>query len=336
MTTSAVLIGRKEAGDLLLSLRGLGWLILVSAALSSFALLLVSNTELSLLDNAQVVYDMTCIVTALGSLLALVVGLDTIGGERGRGSLLALLLAPLSRAELLFGKLIGIALSWLVMALLAVPYVWAVGSTGQNLGASLILLGLFGTPVVLGFGFLGMALGAWLKETRSGQICGLVVLVTTTSPLVLGPGLRQSRVGQILNSINPFASAANAFDAGIINSIAPWSMSGYMTTVAAWFVLTFRARLGGLSSHCTLKERRHASWSAPPPCRSGHLSAWCPCRRCRDHADTGERQSGVTTDGRHAQLPIHDPQHGTGARYRHDCMAEPGSGRPGQGAAGRP
>ena len=45
----AYLIARKEAGELLLSLRGLTWLMAVAIALSAFGLLLVSNTELSLL-----------------------------------------------------------------------------------------------------------------------------------------------------------------------------------------------------------------------------------------------------------------------------------------------
>src|SRR5229473_2172541 len=82
-----ILIARKEAGELLLSQRGLAWLLAMAAALSGFALLLVSNSELSLLDNAQVVYDMVGIVGALGALLALVVGIDATGGERERGSL---------------------------------------------------------------------------------------------------------------------------------------------------------------------------------------------------------------------------------------------------------
>jgi len=111
----ALLIARKEAGELLLSQRGLAWLMAMTAALSGFALLLVSNTELSLLDNAQVVYDMVGIVGALGALLAIVVGIDSTGGERERGSLVPLLLVPASREAILLGKIGGIAIAWAVM-----------------------------------------------------------------------------------------------------------------------------------------------------------------------------------------------------------------------------
>ena len=84
--TSTVLIARKEGRELLLSFRGLAWILAMTVALSVFDLLFVSNTELSLLDNAQVVYAMVGIVTALGALLAVVVGTDTVAGERERGT----------------------------------------------------------------------------------------------------------------------------------------------------------------------------------------------------------------------------------------------------------
>jgi len=155
------LIARKEAGELLLNLRGLTWLITVSVCLSAFGLLLVSNTELSLLDNAQVVYDMTGIVTALSGLLALVVGTDTIAGERERGSLVPLLLTPAPRNGILFGKLGGVAIAWTIMYFLSLPYLWAVGSTGQNMLDGMLVLAILGTPVVLGFGFFGLVLGGY-------------------------------------------------------------------------------------------------------------------------------------------------------------------------------
>lgn len=74
---SSILIARKEAGTLLRGPRGLAWLVAMAVALSIFCLLLVSDTELSLLDNAQVVYDMAGLITALGALLAVILGVET-------------------------------------------------------------------------------------------------------------------------------------------------------------------------------------------------------------------------------------------------------------------
>ena len=68
------LIARKEAAEIVTSPRGLAWLLVLTGTLSGFSLLFVANTELSLLDNAQVVYDMLGVVTALGALLAVIAG----------------------------------------------------------------------------------------------------------------------------------------------------------------------------------------------------------------------------------------------------------------------
>ena len=232
-----LLIAGKETGELLLDLRGLAWLLAMTAVLSGFALLLVGDTELSLLDNAQVVYDMVGIVTAVGALLALVVGLDTIAGERERGSLVPLLLTPVARDGILLGKLGGVAVAWVVMYGLAVPYLWAVGSTGQNLAAGLLTLALLGTPVVLGFGFFGMGLGARLPMARTGLLIGLIALLLAASPLVLGPSLRQSAIGRAFDAVNPFSAAVNAYDAVIIDSQAITAQAANLVVTLVWLAL---------------------------------------------------------------------------------------------------
>jgi ABC-type transport system involved in multi-copper enzyme maturation permease subunit len=241
----SILIARKEAGELLLSARGLLWLLVMSGVLSGFALLLVGDTELSLLDNAQVVYDMAAIITALGALLALLVGVDAVAGERERGSLIPLLLAPVSRPMILFGKLGGVAIAWLVTYGLALPYLWAVGSTGQNLTQAAALLALVGTPVVLGYGFLGLALGSWLRAIRFGLLIGMGLLLLSGSPILLGPGLRQSAIGRTFDAINPFSAAVNGYDAVIIDSASVVSQWPGLLTALIWLALTLWLAVAG-------------------------------------------------------------------------------------------
>lgn len=232
--TPAILIARKEAGELLFSLRGLAWLLALCAALSIFTLLLIGSSELSLLDNAQVVYDMAGLITALAGLLALVVGIDATGGERERGSLVPLLLVPAPRRSILLGKLGGILIAWVAIYLLSLPYLWAVGSTGQNFAQGVLLVALLGTPVVLTFGFLGMALGSWLSSSRAALMAGLIALAVSASPLLLGPSLRQSAIGRFFDAVNPFSGAVNAYDAVIIDSQSIFSQWPGMALVVVW------------------------------------------------------------------------------------------------------
>jgi ABC-2 type transport system permease protein len=255
MMRRTMILARKEAGELLLSLRGLAWLLALAAVLSGFSLLLVSSSELSLLDNATVVYDMAGIVTGLGALLAVVTGADAIGGERERGSLVPLLVTPLPRSGLLAGKLVGLASGWVVAYLLSLVYLWAVGSTGQNLGEAILSLPVFGTPLVLGFAFLAFGLGARLRSTRTALLTGLILLVLAAAPVAIGPGLRQAAIGRLFDALNPLSHALNAYDAIIIDSQSFASQSGHLAALVVWFSATLWFAAVSLKSSAYLEGR---------------------------------------------------------------------------------
>jgi len=236
---ATALIAKKERSALLQNQRGLAWLLAYAGILSAFALLLISNRELSLLDNAQVVYMMAGTVTAAGALIAVVMGADAYAGERERGTLVPLLTAPVSAAELLNGKAIGLAGAWCIMYLLSIPYLWAVGAGGQNLGQAIFYLALFGTPVVLGFGYLAMAISARSGSVMSSLLSSLIALLFSASPLLIGPGLRNSAIGKALDAVNPFSGALNTFDAVIIDSDPFTGQLGRLALVAVWVAAMF-------------------------------------------------------------------------------------------------
>ena len=237
----------KEVTQMLRSQRGLWWLLAFSILLSAFSLLLISNAELSLLDNAQVVYMMAGTILAAGALIAVIYGSDAYAGERERGTLLPLLCAPVQAPDLLLGKALGLFAIWLVMYLLALPYLWAVGVGGQNLGAAMAYLALFGTPVVLGFGYLAMALSARTGSVMSSLLSTVSLLLLAASPLLVGPGLRGTTIGRAFDTINPFAGALNTFDSVIIDSDPFSAQLARLFLVVAWLAF------------CLLLARRSAA-----------------------------------------------------------------------------
>jgi ABC-type transport system involved in multi-copper enzyme maturation permease subunit len=240
-------IAYKESAQMLRSHRGLLWLLTFSGLLSAFSLLLVSNTELSLLDNAQVVYMMSGTVLAAGALLAAILGSDAYAGEKERGTLVPLLCAPVSVTALLTGKALGMLTAWGVMFAMATPYLWAVGASGQNLGAALFYLVLFGTPVVLGFGYLAMAVSARTGSVLASLLSTITLLMLAASPLLIGPGLRGTAIGRALDAVNPFAGALNTFDSVIIDSEPFSAQIARLFLVAVWLGL------------CLLVARRSAA-----------------------------------------------------------------------------
>ena len=231
---------KKEYIEEIVSSRGAVLYLVGCGVLSVFSLLLVSNTELSLLDNAQAVYMMSAIIIALALLITVIRGSDGFAGERERETLETLLITPVSHAEVAVAKLMGLIFSWLVVFVLSIPYLWAVGSTGQNLISALIYLLVAGTLLVVIFGGFALALSARMKTFKGALSIGLTTLLLSGSPLLLGPSLRQSTVGRFIDLLNPFADALNMLDSVVVDSlgvlfqILPLAILVSFTIAAIW------------------------------------------------------------------------------------------------------
>ena len=238
---------KKECLEEIISARGAALYLVAIGILSVFSLLLVSNTELSLLDNAQAVYMMSAIIITSALLIIVIRGSDGFAGERERETLETLLITPASPAEIAVAKLMGLLFSWLIIFVLSMPYLWAVGSTGQNLLLTLIYLFVAGTLLAVIFGGFMLALSSRMKTLKGALSIGLTAFLLAASPLLLGPSLRQSAIGRFVDLINPFAIALNMLDSVVVDSlgvlfqIMPLATLVFYTIAAIW-VLTVTTR----------------------------------------------------------------------------------------------
>ena len=98
-----------------------------SLLLSVSAYLVATNQALNFLEQRETVNLVLQIAIAVGALLALLAAADTISGERERGTLESLLLTPVSRVEMVGGKLLASLSLWLAAFAISVPYVWFLG-----------------------------------------------------------------------------------------------------------------------------------------------------------------------------------------------------------------
>jgi ABC-2 type transport system permease protein len=239
----------KECIEEIISSRGAALYIVGCGVLSVFSLLLVSNTELSLLDNAQAVYMMSAIIIALALLIAVIRGSDGFAGERERETLETLLITPVSSNEVAIAKLMGLIFSWLIVFVLSIPYLWTLGSTGQNLISAIIYLFVAGTLLVVIFGGFTLALSARMKTLKGTLSIGLAAFLLSGSPILLGPSLRQSTVGRFVDLINPFANALNMLDSVVVDSlgvlfqIIPLAILVSYTIAAIWVLSMATKRL---------------------------------------------------------------------------------------------
>jgi ABC-2 type transport system permease protein len=161
-----LVVAEQELRDLWLGGRGLALTFAYSLLLSVITYLTATNSVLNFLEQREAVNLTLQIGVAFGALLVLLTTADALSGERERGSLESLLLAPVQRADLVAGKGMAALSIWLVAFVVSIPYLWflarGVGIVGVALAGGLVV----GTLLSLFLAGLGCSSVAWRLQTE--------------------------------------------------------------------------------------------------------------------------------------------------------------------------
>lgn len=217
--------------------------------MSVLSYLFLTNSELSLLDQGEMLYMIMNFVTALGVLIGLVFGADAFAGEIERGTLEALLLSPVNKAEVAMGKIEAALTNWVIIFAISLPYLFVVGKGGQNLLVGIAYLAILGTLLAITFSAFSMGLSARTKSVKNSLIISFFIFLLAGSPIFLSAALRGTWFGMILDLINPFADAVNTFDSVVIDSQGFSYQAGRVaiicgyTLLSLWFLKRSASRL---------------------------------------------------------------------------------------------
>ncbi len=200
------------------------WIVIATTLMVAFSLALTfagsAPTGVLGVDLLTVsVASMTTLSVYLVPLLALLMSFDAIAGEIERGSLALLLTYPLSRGELLLGKLAAHMAALCVAVFFgfgsAGAAAWAVGGANADSLAALIRLGL--SAVLLGASFLaiGYAVSALARSASAaaGLAIGVWILFVVLYDLGLLGALVYDNGGGFTQYGFPVLLAANPADA---------------------------------------------------------------------------------------------------------------------------
>ena len=106
-------------------------LLIFSVLLGIMTWVMASNSELSLIPPQEMVYETMKAAIAVGLFISLIIGADSISGERERATLEGLLLTPTSRRQIVLGKFLAGVTPWPVAMLIAIPYMWVLSQGNE-------------------------------------------------------------------------------------------------------------------------------------------------------------------------------------------------------------
>jgi ABC-2 type transport system permease protein len=97
----------RELSDLWIGGKALYLILAYSVFLGFQAYSQVKTSQSSLIPPKEMVFATLQIVFYVGGIIGMIIGADSISGERERGTLEALLLTPVSRRQIILGKFLA-------------------------------------------------------------------------------------------------------------------------------------------------------------------------------------------------------------------------------------
>jgi len=212
------LVFRRELVELWLGGRALTLLSLFSILLGISGFLIATNAELELIPPKEVASLMLQPSISFGLFIGLIIGADSISGERERATLEALLLTPTSRRQIMIGKFLAAVSPWPAALAISFPFVAVLSQWNEVLGQALLWGTLLGTVLALAFTGVGMLVSFWCTSNRTSLFVSLILYFVFFLPTQFPGEAQKGFVGQLIKRVNPMESTKHFLDKILVNN----------------------------------------------------------------------------------------------------------------------
>jgi ABC-2 type transport system permease protein len=212
------LVFRRELTLLWIGGRALNLLILFSVLLGITTFLLATNSELSLIPPKEMIFLTLLSSISFGIFIGMIIGADSISGERERGTLEALLLTPASRRQIVVGKFLAAISPWPAALLISLPALIVVSQGEEILPFALLWGTVIGTLLALGFTGFGMLTSLWSNSVKNSMFTSLAVWLLLFLPTQLPGEAQKGSLGDLVQMINPMEATSEFLEKVIVNN----------------------------------------------------------------------------------------------------------------------
>ncbi len=192
--------------------------LIFSILLGIMTYVLASNSELSLIPPQEMVYETLKAAIAVSLFISLIIGADSISGERERATLEGLLLTPTSRRQIVFGKFLAGISPWPVCLAIVIPYMHVISQGNEVFGNSVVWGAITGSILVPAFTAMGMIGSFWSNSNKTSLFIGLGIYVLFLLPTTLPGRAQTGLMGSLLQQVNPIAAINHFLSKILVNN----------------------------------------------------------------------------------------------------------------------
>jgi hypothetical protein len=167
----------RELAELWVGGKGLYLILAFSVLLGVETFVLATNAELNLFTPRDMVYEITKIAIQVSMLIGLIIGADSISGERERRTLEGLLLTPAGRTHLVLGKFLAGLTAWPVALVITVPFMLRLSQGGGAIPRAVLGGALVGLLLIPAFVALGIFVSFWCTSNKTSYFISLGIFL---------------------------------------------------------------------------------------------------------------------------------------------------------------
>lgn len=224
-------------------------LLIFSVLLGIMTYVMASNSELSLIPPQEMVYETLKAAIAVALFISMIIGADSISGERERSTLEGLLLTPTSRRQIVVGKFLAGISPWPVAFAIAIPYMKVLSQGNEVFDFALPWGALTGTMLAPAFTAIGMLASFWSNSNKTSLFTSLGIYVLFLLPSQLPGRAQTGLMGALLQQVNPIASTNHFLSKILVNNRTfeewwPWLVAPAVLAILVYGFLFLYASPG--------------------------------------------------------------------------------------------
>jgi ABC-2 type transport system permease protein len=230
---------KRELGDLWVGGKALNFTLFYTALLGGYAYWQSHDSAVSLMPPKEMVFELQKVAMMVAVFMGLIIGADSLSGERERSTLESLLHTPASRRQIVVGKFLAAASNWPMAMIITVPYAYLLAQGDEVFGQAVIWTAIIGSVLVPAFTALGMLVSFWCANNKSSMFVSLSLYLIFLLPTQLQGRAQGGFMGLVFQGLNPLAGTRHFLAGILVNNRTVGEYREFLVSTVVMLVVTF-------------------------------------------------------------------------------------------------
>ncbi len=269
------IVFKRELADLWIAGKALYLTLIYTVVLGAMTYLMATNSELSLIPPKEMVYETLKIAMGFALFIGLIIGADSLSGDRERATLEGLLLTPTSRRQIVVGKFLAAASIWPVALAIVIPYLMVLSQGDEVLGPAILWGAILGSLMAPAYTGLGMLVSFWSSTNKTSYFVSMALYIFLLVPAQLPGRAQTGAAGQFVQWVNPMAATNHFLSKHLVNYRPLSEFWTWLTSPVVFSVLVLGVLLLYAAPGLRLDAGRASKfrpWSKIPTGRRGRAA----------------------------------------------------------------